>query len=142
MMKKYLYLLLCATFILCSCSKDESDANPQSQSESDIEEDVKLSDFEILASQLVETDSEGNILEYSVGANLNEADPSEISVPVDTYEEAVALFKSWLPEGAQLVEENKKITWKITDEDNQQQPWRGCHPNHYGRPQKFQGSRS
>ena len=125
MMKKYLYLLLCATFILCSCSKDESDANPQSQSESesdsDIEEDVKLSDFEILASQLVETDSEGNILEYSVGANLNEADPSEISVPVDTYEEAVALFKSWLPEGAQLVEENKKITWKMTDEDNQEE---------------------
>ena len=111
MMKKYLYLLLCATFILCSCSKDESDANPQSQSESesdsDIEEDVKLSDFEILASQLVETDSEGNILEYSVGANLNEADPSEISVPVDTYEEAVELFKKWLPEGAQLVEENQ-----------------------------------
>ena len=125
MMKKYLYLLLCATFILCSCSKDESDANPQSQSESesesDIEEDVKLSDFEILASQLVETDSEGNIQEYSVGANLNEADPSEISVPVDTYEEAVALFKSWLPEGAQLVEENKKITWKMTDEDNQEE---------------------
>lgn len=123
MMKKYLYLLLCATFILCSCSKDESDVNPQlqPQSESDIEEDVKLSDFEILESQMVETDSEGNILEYSVGANLNEADPSEISVPVDTYEEAVALFKSWLPEGAQLVEEYKKITWKMTDEDNQEE---------------------
>ena len=125
MMKKYLYLLLCATFILSSCSKDESDANPQPQSESesdsDIEEDVKLSDFEILESQMVETDSEGNILGYSVGANLNEADPSEISVPVDTYEEAVALFKSWLPEGAQLVEENKKITWKMTDEDNQEE---------------------
>ena len=125
MMKKYLYLLLCATFILCSCSKDESDANPQpqseSQSDSDIEEDVKLSDFELLESQMVETDSEGNILEYSVGANLNEADPSEISVPVDTYEEAVALFKSWLPEGAQLVEENKKITWKMTDENNQEE---------------------
>lgn len=125
MMKKYLYLLLCATFILCSCSKDESDANPQPQSESesdsDIEEDVKLSDFELLESQMVETDSEGNILGYSVGANLNEADPSEISVPVDTYEEAVALFKSWLPEGAQLVEENKKITWKMTDENNQEE---------------------
>lgn len=125
MMKKYLYLLLCATFILSSCSKDESDANPQpqsqSESESDFEEDVKLSDFELLESQMVETDSEGNILEYSVGANLNEADPSEISVPVDTYEEAVALFKSWLPEGAQLVEENKKITWKMTDENNQEE---------------------
>ena len=123
MMKKYLYLLLCATFILCSCSKDESDVNPQlqPQSESDFEEDVKLSDFELLESQMVKTDSEGNILEYSVGANLNEADPSEISVPVDTYEEAVALFKSWLPEGSQLVEEYKKITWKMTDEDNQEE---------------------
>ena len=70
---------------------------------------------------MVETDSLGNILGYLVGANLNEADPTEISVPVNTYEEAVELFKKWLPEGAQLIEENKKITWKMTDEESQEE---------------------
>ena len=117
-MKKYFYLLLCAMFALSSCSNDESEVNPQTESE---EYTGKLSDLELLEDRLVETDSVGNILGYLVGANLNEADPTEISVPVNTYEEAVELFKKWLPEGAQLIEENKKITWKMTDEGNQEE---------------------
>ena len=117
-MKKYFYLLLCAMFALSSCSKDDSEDNPQTESE---EYTGKLSDLELLEERLVETDSVGNILGYLMGANLNEADPTEISVPVNTYEEAVELFKKWLPEGAQLIEENKKITWKMTDEGNQEE---------------------
>ena len=81
----------------------------------------KLSDLELLEERLVQTDSVGNILGYLVGANLNEADPTEISVPVNTYEEAVELFKKWLPEGAQLIEGDKMITWKMTDEKNQEE---------------------
>lgn len=117
-MKKYFYLLLCAMFALSSCSNDDSEDNPQTESE---EYTGKLSDLELLEDRLVETDSVGNILGYLVGANLNEADPTEISVPVNTYEEAVELFKKWLPEDAQLIEENKKITWKMTDEGNQEE---------------------
>ena len=105
-------------FALSSCSNDDSEDNSQTESE---EYTGKLSDLELLEERLVETDSVGNILGYLVGANLNEADPTEISVPVNTYEEAVELFKKWLPEGAQLIEENKKITWKMTDEDNQEE---------------------
>ena len=117
-MKKYFYLLLCAMFALSSCSNDDSEDNPQTESE---EYTGKLSDLELLEDCLVQTDSVGNILGYLVGANLNEADPTEISVPVNTYEEAVELFKKWLPEDAQLIEENKKITWKMTDEGNQEE---------------------
>ena len=118
MMKKYFYLLLCAMFALSSCSNDDSEDNPQTESE---EYTGKLSDLELLEDRLVETDSVGNILGYLVGANLNEADPTEISVPVNTYEEAVELFKKWLPEDAQLIEGDKKITWKMTDEGNQEE---------------------
>jgi len=117
-MKKYFYLLLCAMFALSSCSNDEPEDNPQTESE---EYTGKLSDLELLEERLVETDSVGNILGYLVGANLNEADPTEISVPVNTYEEAVELFKKWLPEGAQLIEGDKMITWKMTDEENQEE---------------------
>ena len=117
-MKKYFYLLLCAMFALSSCSKDDSEDNSQTESE---EYTGKLSDLELLEERLVETDSVGNILGYLVGANLNEADPTEISVPVNTYEEAVELFKKWLPEGAQLIEGDKMITWKMTDEKNQEE---------------------
>lgn len=117
-MKKYFYLLLCAMFALSSCSNDDSEDNPQTESE---EYTGKLSDLELLEDRLVETDSVGNILGYLVGANLNEADPTEISVPVNTYEEAVELFKKWLPEDAQLIEGDKMITWKMTDEGNQEE---------------------
>ena len=80
-------------FALSSCSNDDSEDNSQTESE---EYTGKLSDLELLENRLVETDSVGNILGYLVGANLNEADPTEISVPVNTYEEAVELFKKWL----------------------------------------------
>ena len=89
-MKKYFYLLLCAMFALSSCSNDDSEDNSQTESE---EYTGKLSDLELLEEHLVETDSVGNILGYLVGANLNEADPTEISVPVNTYKEAVDLYK-------------------------------------------------
>ena len=117
-MKKYFYLLLCVMFALSSCSNDDSEDNPQTESE---EYTGKLSDLELLEEHLVETDSVGNILGYLVGANLNEADPTEISVPANTYEEAVELFKKWLPENAQLIEGDKMITWKMTDERNQEE---------------------
>ena len=79
----------------------------------------KLSDLEYFQDGLVRLDSLGNILGYNVGKNLNEADPAEISVPVDSYEEARDRFLEWLPEGVQPVVNGKKYTCQMTDEENQ-----------------------
>lgn len=46
---------------------------------------------------------------------INEADPLDISVPVKTYDEAVAIFSSLLPQDAVVKQEGKTYTWAMTD---------------------------
>lgn len=109
-MKKTAFIF-CAALALLACSKDDTDVQNEYTD--------KLSDLEYFQDGLVRLDSLGNILGYNVGKNLNEADPAEISVPVDSYEEARDRFLEWLPEGVQPVVNGKKYTCQMTDEENQ-----------------------
>ena len=109
-MKKTAFIF-CASLALLACSKDDTDVQNEYTD--------KLSDLEYFQDGLVRLDSLGNILGYNVGKNLNEADPAEISVPVDSYEEARDRFLEWLPEGVQPVVNGKKYTCQMTDEENQ-----------------------
>ena len=109
-MKKTAFII-CAALALLACSKDDTDVQNEYTD--------KLSDLEYFQDGLVRLDSLGNILGYNVGKNLNEADPAEISVPVDSYEEARDRFLEWLPEGVQPVVNGKTYTCQMTDEENQ-----------------------
>lgn len=109
MIMKKTALLLCAALALLACNKMD-------------QEDVftgKLSDLEFFQDGLVRLDDNGNILGYNIGENLNEADPSEVSYPVDSYQEALEVFLKWLPEGAQPSVSGNTYTWEMTDEEKQ-----------------------
>ena len=77
----------------------------------------KMSDLEYLIDNLVRTDEAGNITGYIVGDCLNEANPWEISVPVNNYDEAAAIFRELLPAEAQVTASGKTLTWTMTDEE-------------------------
>lgn len=102
-MKKYLFWLFGATLALTACNQNPAEQN------------VKMNDYEYLVDGLMRFDDEGNITGYMIGDNLNQADPLEISVPVKNYEEAVAIFRSLLPENANVKQEDKKYSWLMTD---------------------------
>lgn len=102
-MKKYLFWLFGATLALTACNQNPAEQN------------VKVNDYEYLVDGLMRFDDEGNITGYMIGDNLNEADPLEISVPVKNYEEAVTIFRSLLPENANVKQEDKKYSWLMTD---------------------------
>ena len=102
-MKKYLFWLFGATLALTACNQNPAEQN------------VKVNDYEYLVDGLMRFDDEGNITGYMIGDNLNQADPLEISVPVKNYDEAVAIFRSLLPENANVKQEDKKYSWLMTD---------------------------
>ncbi len=81
------------------------------------DEGGKVSDLQYLIDGLVRTDEAGNITGYIVGDCLNEANPWEISVPVNNYEEAAAIFRDLLPEDAQVTTSGSSLIWTMTDEE-------------------------
>ena len=108
-MKKLVSYIAIAAMILVAgaCNKQEQ---PD-------EDSGKMSDLQYLIDGLVRTDEAGNITGYLIGDCLNEANPWEISVPVNNYDEAVATFRDLLPDGAQVTTSGKTLTWTMTDEE-------------------------
>lgn len=111
-MKKYWIILLCTVVALGACSKNN---NPEEEDELP----AKMGDLECIQESLVSLDENGNIAGYIVGASLNEADPSEVSVPVDNYEQALALFRSLLPADANPAVSGKTYTLNMVNEMNE-----------------------
>ena len=108
-MKQLVSYLSIAAMILVAgaCNKqDQPDEGPG-----------KMSDLQYLIDGLVRTDDAGNITGYMIGDCLNEANPWEISVPVNNYEEAAAIFRDLLPDDAQVTISGKTLTWTMTDEE-------------------------
>ncbi len=108
-MKKFISIISIAAMILVAgaCNKQEQ---PD-------EDSGKMSDLQYLIDGLVRTDEAGNITGYLIGDCLNEANPWEISVPVNNYDEAAAIFRDLLPDGAQVTTSGKTLTWTMTDEE-------------------------
>ena len=108
-MKKFIYILF-AALALVACNK-----NNATEEESDIP--GKMSDLEYFQDGFVKLDDNGDIVGYIIGENLNEADPSEVSVPAEDYDQARSLFLKWLPDEAQPTVSGKTYTWEMTGED-------------------------
>ena len=102
-MKKYLLWLFGITMMLTACNQN----NP--------EQNAKVDDYNYLIESLMRFDDNGEITGYMIGDNLNEANPMDISVPVKTYDEAVGIFRSLLPQDAVVKQEGKTYTWTMTD---------------------------
>ena len=108
-MKKLVSIISIAAMILVAGA-----CNKQDQPD---DESGKMSDLQYLIDGLVRTDEAGNIIGYIVGDSLNEANPWEISVPVNNYDEAVATFRDLLPAEAQVTTSGKTLIWTMTDEE-------------------------
>ena len=108
-MRKFVSFIAIAATILAAgaCNKQEQ---PDDES-------GKMSDLQYLIDGLVRTDDAGNITGYIVGDSLNEANPWEISVPANNYDEAAAIFRDLLPDGAQVTTSGSTLIWTMTDEE-------------------------
>lgn len=93
--------------VACACNKQEQPENPG-----------KMSDLEYLLEGLMRIDENGGVTGYMMGDNLNPADPYDISVPVDSFEEAVELFMTLLPPDAAVTRDATSVTWNMTDGDS------------------------
>ena len=99
-------LVLClAAFV--SCDKEEIGA--------DVDEVVGCSDADYFVGQFVSLDEEGNVALRLSGCLLNEADDTEISYCTEEWQEAVSMFKEWLPVGAVYQETESSLTWEMHD---------------------------
>ncbi len=102
-MKKYLLWLFGMTMMLTACNQN----NP--------EQTAKVDDYSYLIESLMRFDDNGEITGYMIGDNLNEADPLDISVPVENYDEAIRVFRSLLPMDVTLKQEGTSLIWAMTD---------------------------
>lgn len=109
-MKQLVSYLSVAAMILVACACHKQDQPDEASG--------KMSDLQYLIDGLVRTDEAGNITGYMIGDCLNEANPWEISVPVNNYEEAAAIFRDLLPDGAQVTASGKTLIWTMTDGEN------------------------
>ena len=102
-MKKYLLWLFGITMMLTACNQN----NP--------EQTAKVDDYSYLIESLMRFNDNGEITGYMIGDNLNEADPLDISVPVENYDEAIRVFRSLLPMDVTLKQEGTSLIWAMTD---------------------------
>ncbi|MBO7574958.1 MAG: hypothetical protein J6S99_04005 [Bacteroidales bacterium] len=107
-MRKLVSLFAIAAMILVACA-----CNKQDQPD----EGAKVSDLQYLLEGLMRTDEHGSVTGYMIGDNLNPANPYDISVPVDNFEEAVELFMTLLPPDAAVSRDATSVTWDMTDGD-------------------------
>ena len=102
-------LLLSCTAAFVSCKKNDNTGDSQQQAT------VKFDDATYIMSQFAEWDDDGNLLFRTKGYTLNEADDTEVSLCVETWGEALSMFKEWMPEGADYTETATSLTWRMTD---------------------------
>lgn len=89
-MKKVSYLLFLISFLgfnCISCSDDDT-----IHEEEPVGEVVSVDELEVLQNSLAKVDEKGNLVERVLGVSLDAADPDEVSVGVDSYDEAVEIF--------------------------------------------------
>ena len=109
-MRIFVSIISIAAMILVAGACNKQDQQPD-------EAPGKMSDLQYLIDGLVRTDDAGNITGYMIGDCLNEANPWEISVPVNNYDEAAAIFRDLLPDDAQVTTSGKTQIWTMTDEE-------------------------
>ena len=103
--------LVMGTMSFVSCNKNDQDENP----------DKMANDASSFVGQFAVWDDEGNLEYLAKGYQLNEADPTEISVICESWDKAVVRFKDWMGEGADFKETATDITWKMHDEKGKSQ---------------------
>lgn len=114
-MKKYAYMMM-AALLLSAISCNKQAANNEEEGE-----ELHSDDLEYLVDCLVRLDDNGAIAGYNFGDCLNEADPSEVSVPVEDYAEAKAMFHKWLTPDANVTVSGNTETWNLADNEGKAQ---------------------
>lgn len=111
-MKKVSYLLFLVSFLgfnFSSCSKDDE---PNYEKQEDI---YVVDELEVLQNSLAKIDENGNLVERILGVSLDPADPDEVSVGVDNYNEAVDIFTSLFADTTVISNNGTVATFAIKD---------------------------
>ena len=87
-------MMLSCMVAFVSCKKNADTDDPQEPAT------VKFDDATYIMGQFAEWDNDGNLLFRTKGYTLNEADDTEVSLCVETWDEALRMFKEWMPEEA------------------------------------------
>lgn len=101
-------LLLSCTAAFVSCNKPDNNGDAQQGA-------IKFDDAAYIMGQFAEWDNDGNLLFRTKGFTLNEADDTEVSLMVNTWEKALNMFKEWMPEESDYTETATSLTWRMTD---------------------------
>ena len=107
--------LVMGTISFVSCNKNDPNNDP------DGAPDKMANDASSFIGQFAVWDDDGNLEYITKGYQLNEADPTEISVICESWDTAVERFKDWMGEGANFKETATDITWKMHDEKGKSQ---------------------
>ncbi len=117
-MKKYMKKgLIFLTTIICACVSVFSSC----QKDNKEQEDYSINEAAHFIGNFVSLNQDGSISVRLTGYCLNEADDTEISILAESWEEAVMLFKSWLPDNASFTENESSITWGMKDSEGKSQ---------------------
>lgn len=96
---------------MMSCSKTD---NNQGQ-------DYSIDDAFHFIGNFVSLNQDGTVAVRLAGYCLNEADDTEISILAESWEDAVKLFKSWLPDNASITQDVSSITWGMSGPEGKSQ---------------------
>ena len=102
-------VLLFGMVAFVSCNQNIEPENNQEQ------EEFKSNDASFILAQFAEWDDNGNLLFRTKGYTLNEADDTEVSLCVETWEKSLSMFKEWMPHDADFSETATSLTWKMSD---------------------------
>lgn len=100
-------ILLLGMGALISCEKNNDPATA--------EEEFKSDDASHIEAQFAQWDKDGKLEFRTKGFTLNEADDTEVTLCVETWEESVRLFKEWMPSDAIYTETPASLTWDMSD---------------------------
>lgn len=81
---------------LSSCSSDDDKTQPSDEKEPSSGDVTSFDQVKYLQDNIIETDSLGNIVQRVIGAKLNSADTTELTVGAEDIASAKQMFESWL----------------------------------------------
>ncbi len=118
---KWMTLALCFAVsgsLMTACDDDDDD----NKAPQEVSGPATYDGLSYFQNNLVVVDEDGNFVSRGAyGEILNEADTTVLSIAVSSADEAKKIFKSWLPDGAECIENGNRLIYSPKSENGQSQ---------------------